>query len=113
MLTVCFVVSRMSDDSASQDGVVLRFVLPRGKNETTCSDELSDAHDKCEEHEMKPKWIASDDAMELTPTKTVWVAIDKILILCALRLTGSGKLGGGGATQDESSQGTKGKKMCV
>ena len=63
--------STTDKDSRTEDGVVLRFVLPRGKNEATCSDELSDAHEKCEENDMKPTWITSDDALDLTPIKTV------------------------------------------
>ena len=62
----------MSGDVSSEEGsVVLRFVLPRGKNETTCSEELSEAFEKCEDNDMKPAWVSCDDASDLTPTKTV------------------------------------------
>ena len=65
----------MSGDVSEDGSVVLRFVLPRGKNEATCSDELSDAHEKCEENGMKPTWITSDDALDLTPVKTVRIGV--------------------------------------
>ena len=59
------------DDSADGGSVVLRFVLPRGKNEATCTEELSEAFEKCEDNDMKPAWIGCDDALGLKPTKTV------------------------------------------
>ena len=72
MSLLLFTALAFDPSGFSEDGVVLRFVLPRGKNEATCSDELSDAHEKCEENGMKPTWITSDDALDLTPVKTVW-----------------------------------------
>ena len=58
------------------DDVSLRFVLPRGKNEATCTDELSDAFEKCQENQMNPRWISSDEASALSPTKTDVFVVD-------------------------------------
>ena len=65
-------VSEAAAASNDDDGcVVLRFVLPKGKNETTCSDELLEAFEKCKDNEMGPVWITNGDVMKLEPTKTV------------------------------------------
>ena len=53
----------MSGDVSEDGSVVLRFVLPRGKNEATCTEELSEAFEKCEDNDMKPAWIGCDDAL--------------------------------------------------
>ena len=69
----------MSGDDSADDGsvaVVLRFVLPRGKNEATCTEELSEAFEKCEDNDMKPAWIGCDDALGLKPTKTDVFVLD-------------------------------------
>ncbi len=49
----------------------LRFVLPRGKTEATCSELLSEAYEKCQEHDIKPAWIGHDEALDLSPVKQV------------------------------------------
>ena len=66
----------MSGDVSEDGSVVLRFVLPRGKNEATCSEELSEAFEKCEDNDMKPAWISSDEALVLEPTKTDVFVLD-------------------------------------
>ncbi len=50
----------------------LRFVLPRGKTEATCSELLSEAFCKCQDHEIQPTWISHDDVMDLSPVKQVF-----------------------------------------
>ena len=66
----------MSGDVSEDGSVVLRFVLPRGKNEATCTEELSEAYEKCEDNDMKPEWISCHAALDLTPTKTDVFVLD-------------------------------------
>ena len=59
----------MAEEEGSS--VTIRFVLPKGKNETTCSDELGDAFTLCQDNQMSPEWVSEDDVLELNPGKTV------------------------------------------
>lgn len=56
---------------SGEDEVICRFVLPPGKTETTCSDELVEAFDKCKDHEVNPQWVPSQDVLQLKPSKQV------------------------------------------
>ena len=64
----------MSDQDSS--AVVIRFVLPKGKNEATCSDELSEAFGKCQEQDMNPTWITTNEALAINPGKTDVFVLD-------------------------------------
>ena len=67
----------MADDPDKSVGtVVIRFVLPKGKNETTCSDELSEAFEKCREQDMNPSWITTNEALDLNCVKTDVFVLD-------------------------------------
>jgi hypothetical protein len=46
-------------------------VLPQGKTEATCSEELAFAYSSSEENGLEPKWISSEDVLKLKPVKTV------------------------------------------
>ncbi len=54
----------------------LRFVLPPGKTEASCSESLGEAFEKCQEQEMAPKWITHDEVLLLKPVKQDVFVID-------------------------------------
>ena len=56
--------------SEEDDAIIIRFVLPKGKNESTCSEDLSDAYDQARDIGINPKWIKDDQVLNLIPTKT-------------------------------------------
>ena len=54
-----------------RDDLMLRFVLPKGKTEATCSELLSEAFEQCREQEIAPAWICCDEVLKLSPIKQV------------------------------------------
>ncbi len=65
-----------------ESAVTVRFVLPKGKTEATCSDELSEAFEKSEENLLKPTWISHDDVLQLNPGKTVSLRLTMLQNSC-------------------------------
>lgn len=51
--------------------VSLRFILPKGKTEATCSEGLAFAYESSQENCLNPIWITQDEALKLSPVKTV------------------------------------------
>ena len=51
----------------------MRFVLPKGKTEATCSEALHEAYEKWEAQENveAPMWISHNDVLKLDPIKQV------------------------------------------
>ena len=61
-----------SENSENEDiPLVIRFVLPKGKTETTCSEDLGCAFDQAQDLHLNPNWIDEEDCKALTPAKTV------------------------------------------
>ena len=61
----------MNDIDEEEISLVIRFVLPKDKSETTCSEDLSYAFDQAQDHDMNPSWIKDELCTSLTPAKTV------------------------------------------
>ena len=61
----------MADLDEEDISLVIRFVLPKNKSETTCSEDLSYAFDQAQDHDMNPTWIKDESCTTLTPAKTV------------------------------------------
>ncbi len=62
----------MDDGEEVPANVTLRFVIPKGKTEATCSEELAFAFENAQEQELSPKWISHDETLNiLHPVKTV------------------------------------------
>ena len=53
------------------NALMIRFVLPKGKTETTCSEDLGYAFDEAQDQDINPMWIDEDDCLALNPAKTV------------------------------------------
>ena len=62
-----------ANDAEEEISLVIRFVLPKGKTETTCSENLGYAFDQAQDHDMPPTWIDEEDCVALNPAKTVGV----------------------------------------
>lgn len=60
-------------DDTEEATVALRFILPQGKTEATCSEALAFAFDASQENGLNPKWISFDQTLALNPVKTVIV----------------------------------------
>ena len=63
--------SENKSDKPKKIAVTVHFLLPKGKTEDTCSEDLVDAFDQVKEHKMTPIWIEEDKAFEITPSKSV------------------------------------------
>ena len=64
----------LNDDSGGSALFTMRFVLPKGKTEATCSEALHEAYEKWEAQESvghAPTWIAHDEVLKLDPVKQV------------------------------------------
>ena len=61
----------MADIDEDDIALVIRFVLPKNKSETTCTEDLSYAFDQAQDHDMNPTWIKDESCTTLTPAKTV------------------------------------------
>ena len=61
----------MNDIDEEEISLVIRFVLPKNKLETTCSEDLSYAFDQAQDLDIKPSWIKDELCTSLTPAKTV------------------------------------------
>ena len=60
-----------TSDDGEEISLLIRFVLPKGKTETTCTEDLGYAFDQAQDHCMAPTWIDEDDCAALNPAKTV------------------------------------------
>lgn len=58
----------MADEDVN---LLVRFVLPKGKTETTCTEDLSYAFDQSQDNGLNPNWIEHDKCLALRPGKTV------------------------------------------
>ena len=70
----------MADIEEEETPLIIRFVLPRNKSETTCTEDLSYAFDQAQDHDMNPTWIKDETCTSLTPAKTVSRTPLKLLI---------------------------------
>ena len=65
--------------ATTEDGdevsLLIRFILPTGKTETTCSEDLGYAFDQAQDHDMSPTWIDEEECTALNPAKTVSNAV--------------------------------------
>ena len=66
-------------DTEEENPLIIRFVLPKNKSETTCSEDLSYAFDQAQDHDMDPTWIKDETCTSLTPAKTVSRTPTKLL----------------------------------
>ena len=65
-----------ANDVEEEISLIIRFVLPKGKTETTCSEDLGYAFDQAQDHDIMPiTWIDEEDCMALNPAKTVMYKI--------------------------------------
>ena len=64
-------VSKMAELDEDDTPLVIRFVLPKNKSETTCSEDLSYAFDQAQDEHMNPSWIKEESCLSLIPEKTV------------------------------------------
>ena len=71
----------MADLDEDETSLVIRFVLPKNKSETTCSEDLSYAFDQAQDHDMNPSWIKDESCTSLTPDKTVGLKNGRTLLL--------------------------------
>ena len=62
-------------EESDEASVCLRFVLPKGKTEMTCSEELAFAFENSQENGLAPIWTTHDDTLNISPVKTVTVKI--------------------------------------
>ena len=53
--------------------LIIRFILPKGKTETTCSEDLGYAFDQAQDHGLEPTWTDEQDCLSINPGKTVRV----------------------------------------
>ena len=60
-----------TEDNGEEISLSIRFVLPRGKTETTCSEDLGYAFDQAQDNGLNPVWIDEEDSLNLNPGKTV------------------------------------------
>ena len=51
--------------------LIVRFILPKGKTETTCSEDLGYAFDQAQDHGLEPTWSDEQDCLSINPGKTV------------------------------------------
>ena len=65
-----------TEDNGEEVSLSIRFVLPRGKTETTCSEDLGYAFDQAQDNGLNPSWIDEEDSLNVNPGKTVsaWLA---------------------------------------
>ena len=70
----------MADIEEEETPLIIRFVLPKNKSETTCTEDLSYAFDQAQDHDMNPTWIKDETCTSLTPAKTVSRTPLKLLI---------------------------------
>lgn len=69
----------------SEDGEVsllIRFILPKGKTETSCSEDLGYAFDQAQDHDMSPAWLDEEECTAISPAKTVSHAVFEIPFFC-------------------------------
>ncbi len=62
-------------DGTDEAAVSLRFVLPKGKTETSCSEALSYAFETSQDNGLSPEWITHDETLQINPVKTVTFAV--------------------------------------
>jgi hypothetical protein len=67
-------------EESDEASVCLRFVLPKGKTEMTCSEELAFAFENSQENGLAPIWTTHDDTLNISPVKTVTVKILTLII---------------------------------
>ena len=77
----------MADIEEEETPLIIRFVLPRNKSETTCTEDLSYAFDQAQDHDMNPTWIKDETCTSLTPAKTVSRTPLKLLIYVSRNLS--------------------------
>ena len=70
----------MLNMAAAEDGdeasLLIRFILPKGKTETTCSEDLGYAFDQAQDHDMSPTWMDEKECIGYRPVKTVSPAVN-------------------------------------
>ena len=59
------------DEKKKKSAVRVHFLLPKGKSKDTCSDDLEEAFEQCDQNNLNPFWITDDKAFTLKPEKTV------------------------------------------
>ena len=62
-----------TEDNGEEVSLSIRFVLPRGKTETTCSEDLGYAFDQAQDNGLNPSWIDEEDSLNVNPGKTVGI----------------------------------------
>lgn len=77
---LCYHVAYCIISEMDETYFTLRFVLPQGKTEATCSELLSEAYEKCRDHDIKPAWINHDDVLDLSPVKQVRLSCDTFAV---------------------------------
>ena len=81
--------SEKVSDKPKKIAVTVHFLLPKGKTEDTCSEDLVDAFDQVKEHKMTPIWVEEDKALKITPSKSVSIANSAIIlagIICIIKI---------------------------
>ena len=58
-------------EDEADGSLLIQFVLPKGKTETTCSEDLSYAFDQAQDNNLNPSWLEEEDCLKLNPGKTV------------------------------------------
>ena len=69
-----------TEDNGEEISLSIRFVLPRGKTETTCSEDLGYAFDQAQDNGLNPSWIDEEDSLNVNPGKTVGTLLAFLLI---------------------------------
>ena len=64
-----------TEDNGEEVSLSIRFVLPRGKTETTCSEDLGYAFDQAQDNGLNPSWIDEEDSLNVNPGKTVGILL--------------------------------------
>ena len=59
-----------SEDRAELS-LLIRFILPKGKTETSCTEDLGYAFDQAQDNDMSPSWMDEEECIGLSPAKTV------------------------------------------
>ena len=62
---------KSGDEKKKKSAVRVHFLLPKGKSKDTCSDDLEEAFEQCDQNNLNPFWITEDKAFTLKPEKTV------------------------------------------
>lgn len=60
---------------SEEPSVALRFVVPKGKTEASCSEELALTFETSAENGLEPQWISHTNVLKLSPVKTVRVGM--------------------------------------